>query len=317
MRSCRRTGRSSSGDTRRLGRSPGGSGGHIHSSCASEQLLLLPLSRSSLGRLLEALRPGLYFPFPYVLACWEDWEKGPGRVQESDPFPGRLSNPARALERSRSASDRTQRGGVGRDLRGPSTYRTPTSGLRERLQAESSEPCSQTQLCGLCFCLLGASVLSTAAASQGEQGCGLPALSLLLLSLAANPPRPRRRRRRGRSRGCGTWATPTPRCWTTATLPPTAAPSPRPTTSTATRSVAAAALAPASGSWALPALAQKVPGSGLGRLLSPADLQDVTFALWQALGDRNREPGRLYDLEYESDDEAEEEKVTQNPSKPR
>ncbi|NXF86918.1 SRPRA protein, partial [Eubucco bourcierii] len=35
-----------------------------------------------------------------------------------------------------------------------------------------------------------------------------------------------------------------------------------------------------------------------------------------ALGDRNREPGRLYDLEYESDDEAEEEKVTQNPSKP-
>ncbi|NXJ94004.1 SRPRA protein, partial [Corythaixoides concolor] len=35
-----------------------------------------------------------------------------------------------------------------------------------------------------------------------------------------------------------------------------------------------------------------------------------------ALGDRNREPGRLYDLEYESDDEAEEEKVVQNPSKP-
>ncbi|NXC77985.1 SRPRA protein, partial [Anhinga anhinga] len=35
-----------------------------------------------------------------------------------------------------------------------------------------------------------------------------------------------------------------------------------------------------------------------------------------ALGDRNREPGRLYDLEYESDDEAEEEKVIQNPSKP-
>lgn len=37
----------------------------------------------------------------------------------------------------------------------------------------------------------------------------------------------------------------------------------------------------------------------------------------QALGDKNREPGRLYDLEYESDDEAEEEKVVQNPSKPR
>ncbi|KFW11663.1 Signal recognition particle receptor subunit alpha, partial [Eurypyga helias] len=35
-----------------------------------------------------------------------------------------------------------------------------------------------------------------------------------------------------------------------------------------------------------------------------------------ALGDRNREPGRLYDLEYESDNEAEEEKVIQNPSKP-
>ncbi|NWS49360.1 SRPRA protein, partial [Probosciger aterrimus] len=35
-----------------------------------------------------------------------------------------------------------------------------------------------------------------------------------------------------------------------------------------------------------------------------------------ALGDRNREPGRLYDLEYESDEEAEEEKVVQNPSKP-
>ncbi|NXJ86529.1 SRPRA protein, partial [Trogon melanurus] len=35
-----------------------------------------------------------------------------------------------------------------------------------------------------------------------------------------------------------------------------------------------------------------------------------------ALGDRNREPGRLYDLEYESDDEAEEEKVIPNPSKP-
>ncbi|NWT73895.1 SRPRA protein, partial [Prunella himalayana] len=35
-----------------------------------------------------------------------------------------------------------------------------------------------------------------------------------------------------------------------------------------------------------------------------------------ALGDKNREPGRLYDLEYESDDEAEEEKVVQNPSKP-
>ncbi|NXG65600.1 SRPRA protein, partial [Hemiprocne comata] len=35
-----------------------------------------------------------------------------------------------------------------------------------------------------------------------------------------------------------------------------------------------------------------------------------------ALGDRNREPGRLYDLEYESEDEAEEEKVVQNPSKP-
>ncbi|KFQ16731.1 Signal recognition particle receptor subunit alpha, partial [Merops nubicus] len=34
-----------------------------------------------------------------------------------------------------------------------------------------------------------------------------------------------------------------------------------------------------------------------------------------ALGDRNREPGRLYDLEYESDDEVEEEKVVQNPSK--
>lgn len=37
----------------------------------------------------------------------------------------------------------------------------------------------------------------------------------------------------------------------------------------------------------------------------------------QALGDGNRERGRLYDLEYESDDEAEEEKVIQNPSKPR
>ncbi|KAM9217125.1 signal recognition particle receptor subunit alpha isoform 1-T1 [Leptosomus discolor] len=36
----------------------------------------------------------------------------------------------------------------------------------------------------------------------------------------------------------------------------------------------------------------------------------------QALGDRNREPGRLYDLEYESDDEGEEEKVVQNLSKP-
>ncbi|NWZ85165.1 SRPRA protein, partial [Poecile atricapillus] len=35
-----------------------------------------------------------------------------------------------------------------------------------------------------------------------------------------------------------------------------------------------------------------------------------------ALGDKNRVPGRLYDLEYESDDEAEEEKVVQNPSKP-
>ncbi|NXU07747.1 SRPRA protein, partial [Buphagus erythrorhynchus] len=35
-----------------------------------------------------------------------------------------------------------------------------------------------------------------------------------------------------------------------------------------------------------------------------------------ALGDKNREPGRLYDLEYESDDEAEEEKVVQNPTKP-
>ncbi|XP_068023391.1 signal recognition particle receptor subunit alpha isoform X2 [Melanerpes formicivorus] len=35
-----------------------------------------------------------------------------------------------------------------------------------------------------------------------------------------------------------------------------------------------------------------------------------------ALGDQNREPGRLRDLEYESEDEAEEEKVTQNPSKP-
>ncbi|NXV00639.1 SRPRA protein, partial [Cettia cetti] len=35
-----------------------------------------------------------------------------------------------------------------------------------------------------------------------------------------------------------------------------------------------------------------------------------------ALGDKNREPGRLYDLEYESDDEAEEEKIVQNPSKP-
>ncbi|XP_069732506.1 signal recognition particle receptor subunit alpha isoform X2 [Phaenicophaeus curvirostris] len=35
-----------------------------------------------------------------------------------------------------------------------------------------------------------------------------------------------------------------------------------------------------------------------------------------ALGGRNREPGRLYDLEYESDEEIEEEKVIQNPSKP-
>ncbi|KAJ7397333.1 Signal recognition particle receptor subunit alpha [Pitangus sulphuratus] len=35
-----------------------------------------------------------------------------------------------------------------------------------------------------------------------------------------------------------------------------------------------------------------------------------------ALGDKNREPGRLYDLEYESEDEAEEEKVVQNTSKP-
>ncbi|XP_053943157.1 signal recognition particle receptor subunit alpha isoform X2 [Cuculus canorus] len=34
-----------------------------------------------------------------------------------------------------------------------------------------------------------------------------------------------------------------------------------------------------------------------------------------ALGGRNREPGRLYDLEYESDEEIEE-KVIQNPSKP-
>ncbi|XP_065711676.1 signal recognition particle receptor subunit alpha [Patagioenas fasciata] len=34
-----------------------------------------------------------------------------------------------------------------------------------------------------------------------------------------------------------------------------------------------------------------------------------------ALGDRNREPGRLYDLEYESDDETEEEKIVPNPSK--
>ncbi|XP_064896382.1 signal recognition particle receptor subunit alpha [Columba livia] len=33
-----------------------------------------------------------------------------------------------------------------------------------------------------------------------------------------------------------------------------------------------------------------------------------------ALGDRNREPGRLYDLEYESDDETEE-KIVPNPSK--
>ncbi|CAM4612001.1 signal recognition particle receptor subunit alpha [Lepidochelys kempii] len=37
-----------------------------------------------------------------------------------------------------------------------------------------------------------------------------------------------------------------------------------------------------------------------------------------ALGDRDREPGRLYDLEYESDEEEpEEEKVIQNPSQPR
>ncbi|NXS14583.1 SRPRA protein, partial [Neodrepanis coruscans] len=35
-----------------------------------------------------------------------------------------------------------------------------------------------------------------------------------------------------------------------------------------------------------------------------------------ALGDKNREPGRLYDLEYESDDEAEEEKAVPNTSKP-
>ncbi|NXJ06478.1 SRPRA protein, partial [Odontophorus gujanensis] len=35
-----------------------------------------------------------------------------------------------------------------------------------------------------------------------------------------------------------------------------------------------------------------------------------------ALRDRNREPGRLYDLEYESDEEAEEEKIIQNTSKP-
>uniref|UniRef100_A0A669PU08 SRP receptor subunit alpha n=1 Tax=Phasianus colchicus TaxID=9054 RepID=A0A669PU08_PHACC len=35
-----------------------------------------------------------------------------------------------------------------------------------------------------------------------------------------------------------------------------------------------------------------------------------------ALRDRNREPGRLYDLEYESDEEAEEEKIMQNTSKP-
>lgn len=39
---------------------------------------------------------------------------------------------------------------------------------------------------------------------------------------------------------------------------------------------------------------------------------------FQALGDRDREPGRLYDLEYESDEEEpEEEKVIQNPSQPR
>ncbi|XP_074832949.1 signal recognition particle receptor subunit alpha [Carettochelys insculpta] len=37
-----------------------------------------------------------------------------------------------------------------------------------------------------------------------------------------------------------------------------------------------------------------------------------------ALGDRDREPGRLYDLEYESDEEEpEEEKVIQSPSQPR
>ena len=50
-----------------------------------------------------------------------------------------------------------------------------------------------------------------------------------------------------------------------------------------------------------------------------ADFQGASFIPLpsQALGDRNREPGRLYDLEYESDDEAEEEKVIQNPSKPR
>ncbi|TFK06325.1 homeobox protein SIX6 [Platysternon megacephalum] len=37
-----------------------------------------------------------------------------------------------------------------------------------------------------------------------------------------------------------------------------------------------------------------------------------------ALGDRDREPGRLYDLEYESDEEEpEDEKVIQNPSQPR
>lgn len=41
------------------------------------------------------------------------------------------------------------------------------------------------------------------------------------------------------------------------------------------------------------------------------------FPLSQALGDRNREPGRLYDLEYESDDETEEEKIVPNPSKTR
>ncbi|XP_072210976.1 signal recognition particle receptor subunit alpha [Excalfactoria chinensis] len=35
-----------------------------------------------------------------------------------------------------------------------------------------------------------------------------------------------------------------------------------------------------------------------------------------ALRDRNREPGRLYDLEYESDEEVEEEKIIQNTSKP-
>lgn len=47
-----------------------------------------------------------------------------------------------------------------------------------------------------------------------------------------------------------------------------------------------------------------------------ATSQCAAFIL-QALKDRNREPGRLYDLEYESDEEAEEEKIIQNASKPR